>query len=147
MKIETLSLRNFRSYRHLDLDFRGPDGRIRYFTCLYGPNGIGKTTVLEAVTLLCSSLDFVQAADGPFAGQDQPAMLAKIAKDRMENYLKKYIRNIDEDVPGSSMTISGTFVHEDKRFRVELNEKGFAVNEMLSQPFWWAGITYYAKFD
>ena len=142
MKIETLSLRNFRSYRHLDLDFRAPNGRIRDFTCLYGPNGIGKTTVLEAVTLLCSSFDFVEA--GPAA---QDPMLAKIAQDRMENYLKKYIRNIDEDVPGETMLVAATFVHEDKRFRVELTEKGFAVNELLQQPFWWPGITYYAKFD
>ncbi len=43
MHLRSLSLRNYRVYRSLDLEF--PDGLIG----IYGPNGSGKTTLVEAI--------------------------------------------------------------------------------------------------
>jgi len=46
--ITSLSIRDFRGIEALDLDFRGPDGNPNSLVVLAGPNGCGKTSVLEA---------------------------------------------------------------------------------------------------
>ena len=43
MHLRSLSLRNYRVYRAVDLEF--PDGLIG----IYGPNGSGKTTLIESL--------------------------------------------------------------------------------------------------
>ena len=49
--LESLSIRDFRGIDNLDLDFRRPDGRRNSLVVLAGPNGCGKTTVLEAALI------------------------------------------------------------------------------------------------
>jgi ABC-type branched-subunit amino acid transport system ATPase component len=47
--ISHLTIKNFRKFEHLDIDFTDPAGEpVKYFV-LAGPNGCGKTTVLEAI--------------------------------------------------------------------------------------------------
>ena len=46
-----LKIRDFRGVEQLDLDFRGPDGLPNNLIVLAGPNGSGKTTVLEAALI------------------------------------------------------------------------------------------------
>ena len=67
MRLRTLSLRHFRSYGELDLEF--PDG----LTCIIGENGIGKTNLLEAVGYLIHLKSF--------RGADNASMVA-IGADR-----------------------------------------------------------------
>ncbi|MGE3851215.1 MAG: AAA family ATPase [Planctomycetota bacterium] len=47
-RIARISIRNFRGIAELDLDFCGPDGKPNDLVVLAGPNGCGKTAVLEA---------------------------------------------------------------------------------------------------
>jgi putative AbiEii toxin of type IV toxin-antitoxin system/AAA domain-containing protein len=47
----SLSIRDFRGIDHLELDFSGPDGRPNGLAVLAGPNGCGKTAVLEAALI------------------------------------------------------------------------------------------------
>ncbi|WP_165233868.1 AAA family ATPase [Aquisphaera insulae] len=47
-----LSIRDFRGIESLDLDFLGPDGKPNQLVVLSGPNGSGKTTVLEAALIV-----------------------------------------------------------------------------------------------
>jgi DNA repair exonuclease SbcCD ATPase subunit len=49
--LASLSIRDFRGIDRLDLDFRGPDGLPNSLVVLAGPNGSGKTTVLEAALI------------------------------------------------------------------------------------------------
>ncbi len=49
--IASLSIRDFRGIEKLDLDFRGPDGHPNSLVVLAGPNGCGKTAILEAALL------------------------------------------------------------------------------------------------
>jgi len=57
LKITGLSLRNFRNYLSLDLDL---DRRLVFFT---GPNGSGKTNVLEALALIAQGRSFRDVTD------------------------------------------------------------------------------------
>jgi predicted ATPase len=46
--LTSLKIRNFRGIESLELDFRGPDVLVNNLVVLAGPNGSGKTAVLEA---------------------------------------------------------------------------------------------------
>lgn len=50
MKIQSIELKNFRSFSEKKLNFTAECGNPRQFTVLIGDNSAGKTTVLEAVT-------------------------------------------------------------------------------------------------
>jgi DNA repair ATPase RecN len=49
--LKSLSIRDFRGIDHLELDFRSPDGLPNNLIVLAGPNGCGKTAVLEAALI------------------------------------------------------------------------------------------------
>jgi energy-coupling factor transporter ATP-binding protein EcfA2 len=57
--ITSLSIRDFRGIERLELDFRGPDGTPNSLVVLAGPNGCGKTAVLEAALLLVGGSELV----------------------------------------------------------------------------------------
>lgn len=49
MKISNTVLRNFRKYEHARFDFH------KHFTVLIGDNGAGKTTILDALSIMFST--------------------------------------------------------------------------------------------
>ncbi len=51
----SLSIRDFRGIDSLDLDFLGPDGLPNRLAVIGGPNGCGKTSVLEAARIVSSA--------------------------------------------------------------------------------------------
>ncbi len=62
--ITSLSIRDFRGIDRLELDFRGPDGRPNSLVVLAGPNGCGKTSVLEAALILCGGAELITGNRG-----------------------------------------------------------------------------------
>lgn len=55
MKIERAIIDNFKSIGHIDIDFRDKlTKKIRPVTAIFGDNGSGKTTVLQAIALVIS---------------------------------------------------------------------------------------------
>lgn len=49
MKLKQVSIRNFKRIDRFDIDFTDSLGRIRDITVIAGPNGCGKTTILDAI--------------------------------------------------------------------------------------------------
>ena len=121
LKIKKLYLENFRGYPKAEFQFGD-------FNCLVGPNGIGKTTVLEAINLLCTSLEF--------GGQD-----------RLEAYLRKNIRNIDEKDAEKGFVVAAVFENEGEEIHVLLTEKGLTNGGLTKHPWWWMGVCHFARFD
>lgn len=134
MRIKTLHLLDYCGYKDAFFNFRD-------FTCFVGPNGIGKTTILNAISLLTSSLDFKSDAESP-GGFNKVT-----PEQRIQAFLRRNIRNIDDEEACKAFRAEAVFEHEGKDINVILTEKGFEKNELISLPFWWAGITYFAKFD
>jgi hypothetical protein len=62
--ITSLSIRDFRGIDQLELDFRGPDGRPNSLVVLAGPNGCGKTAVLEAALIAAGGSTLITAKRG-----------------------------------------------------------------------------------
>ncbi len=65
--IVSLSIRDFRGIDRLDLDFRGPDGQPNSLVVLAGPNGCGKTSVLEAALILAGGVALTNGTSGRLA--------------------------------------------------------------------------------
>lgn len=139
MKIKRLSLENFRGYRRASLEFGD-------FCCLIGPNGIGKTTILDAVSLLCTSLDFKSDA-GPVVSTDEVWIPKISAQQRLEAFLRKNILNFGRPDDPKGFVVEGVFEHEGQDLTVRLTEKGYEQNDLIEQDWWWPGIFYFAKFD
>jgi hypothetical protein len=59
-----LRIRDFRGIDRLDLDFRGPDGQPNSLVVLAGPNGCGKTAVLEAALILAGGVELITGPRG-----------------------------------------------------------------------------------
>ena len=62
--LTSLSIRDFRGIEHLDLDFRGPDGLPNRLVVLAGPNGSGKTAVLEAALIVAGGYNLAVGPRG-----------------------------------------------------------------------------------
>ncbi len=62
--ILSLSIRDFRGIDRLELDFRGPDGRPNSLVVIAGPNGCGKTAVLEAALILAGGPKLITGLRG-----------------------------------------------------------------------------------
>ncbi len=54
MKLRRAVIDDFRGVKHVEIDFFGPDGQPRPVTAIFGDNGSGKTTVLQAIALTMS---------------------------------------------------------------------------------------------
>jgi len=146
MKLVSLRLKDFRGIQEGEFTFGD-------FTCFVGPNGYGKTTILEAVSLLCSSLDFAGDAPvmqplgvGQSEGDKDALVVNNIAEKRLTEFLKKNIRNEGEDNACSGFRVEGTFEHEGITYDCAMTEKG-AEKDMTGYPFWWPGICFFTKFD
>jgi len=137
MRLKSLFLKDFCGLPQLDLEFGE-------FTILIGPNGIGKTTILNAVTLLSSNMSFDSEEHKGLVKTVRPLLTGK---DRMRAYLRKNIRNIDEEGAAKGFLATGIFEHEGKELASCCSHNGFVKNELGNQPWYWPGIVYFAKFD
>jgi len=127
-----LHLQNFCNYDHHTFDFKRPDGNPYQYICFFGPNGVGKTTLLEAISLLTMNQ----------LGRDP---------DYIKRSLRKYVRNKDynpsyERISGhqykndmstkyedslAEMIIEGTYELDGEPFTVRLTQNGFDRNDLV----------------
>lgn len=140
LRIKRLYLENFRGYRKASFSFGD-------FTCLIGENGGGKTTVLEAISLLCSSMDFGTEQDVVPSFGDNSWKPTITAETRARTFLKRNIRGIDDVDGAKSFLVEGVFERDGKEYTATLCESGFKRNDLLSEKWWWVGLTYFARFD
>jgi energy-coupling factor transporter ATP-binding protein EcfA2 len=134
MRINSLRLTNFCGFEDVFVSFDD-------FSCLIGSNGIGKTTVLNAISLLCSSLDFKDDV-GPEIATEEEWVPKVTGQERLASYLRKNIR-----IGSDSFQLEGTFFHGGMEHVVQLGPGGFRRNDVVGQDWWWPGIAFFAKFD
>jgi len=136
-----LFLQNYCGFEHNIFDFKKPDGTPYKYICFYGPNGDGKSTVLEAISLLTANQ----------TGRDP---------ENIRRSLLKYVKNKDyvpsyERISGHSyknnwieaekenflpeMIIEGTYFDDEtqKTYIVRLSQNGFERNDFTSDSGPW----------
>jgi DNA replication and repair protein RecF len=88
MSLQNLTLQNFRNYKTAKFHF---DPGVTIFT---GTNGIGKTSILEAISLLGSTRSFRIAKNEDFIskGEESATLVANVHSQGLENELKLTIR-------------------------------------------------------
>ncbi len=115
MALNRLVLRNFRNHASLDLSFKN---RISVFT---GSNGTGKTSILEAISILGSTRSFRAGKNEDFIlrGQDNSVVAAEVDSDGLSNSVRieiqpsgkklfvddKQYRRISHPIPGLASVV------------------------------------------
>jgi len=137
MFLVNLKLQNFCSYKYYNFNFKKPNGSPYPFICFFGPNGIGKSMLLEAITLLTAN----QTGRNP---------------ENIRRSLQKYIRNkdynpsydrisghkykdgfaISQEKNPTKMIIEGTYELDGKQYIVRLNQDGFERNDFVTESPW-----------
>lgn len=113
--IKSISIRNFRGIESLDLSFTNPQGELNGVTVLGGPNGCGKTSVLEACLVGIRQYPLIRAA----RGRDARRGMIRSAGQTFEvevNYLCPRDRfGVVEPQSGRSRVTSGNLLHPYKK--------------------------------
>lgn len=117
--LKRLKLTNYCQYENNTFDFAKPNGEPFKFICFFGPNGVGKSNLLNAIALLSMN---TQGRGDMFVQQS----------------LRKYITNPDLDPTWQNvsqkdnsvnMLIEGTYEMDGKEYIVQLSQDGYIRND------------------
>lgn len=107
VRVKSISFKNYKVFDNYKFDFSDSNGNIKNFICFIGPNGSGKTTILNTIQLLFSR----------FEGYD-PA--------RIETNLSKSIRHVGvEKQSKNNFQIVAEILIDEKTYRISIDKKGF----------------------
>ena len=129
-----LHLENFCNYEHHTFDFRKPDGKPHRYICFFGPNGIGKTTLLEAVSLLTANQigrdpEYVKRSMRKYVrNPDYNPSYEKISG---HTYKNDFIDGHEDNLP--EMIIEGTYDLDGTPYVVRMNQDGFVRNDLAPE--------------
>mgnify|MGYP000981159932 CR=1 FL=1 len=130
--VSSIRFQNFKSFDDVTFDFFGDDGKIKSFACFYGPNGTGKSTILDVIQLIFTR----------FEGYD---LL------RLKQYLGKSVRHTDGKLNGlygeDDFLITAKIKSDDLTYDVEINKSGFVKDHPKEVKEFITRLCYYARFD
>jgi len=131
VKIKSIRFQNFKAFDDATFDFM--DGnQCSNFVCFYGPNGCGKTSILETITLIFSRLEGREA-------DHLKALLGKSVRHIKGNQSAVYS---DEDFLITSSIHSSLGDYE-----IQINKKGFIKDHPIEIKELVYRLCYYARFD
>lgn len=126
-----LHLENYCQYTNQTFDFTKPDGNPYKYVCFFGPNGIGKSNLLEAISLLSMNHtgrdpEHVRRSLRKYVNnQDYNPSYERISG---HTYDKDYAVEYKDTLP--NMAIEGTYEMDGKSYIVRLTQDGFVRNDL-----------------
>jgi len=134
VRIKSLKLENYKVFEDVTFSF----DKNNEFACFYGPNGCGKTTVLDAIQLVFSNLE----------GYDKTRMVASLGKavrhtDNAQQ-VAIYESNSDDFLITAEMV---TDINEYPSYTVKVNKSGFLEDHPEEIKQLSSRLCFYAKFD
>lgn len=144
VKLKKLRLKNYCGYRNTEFDFTDSSGGPKPLACFFGPNGTGKSSLLEAIYLLSSghrfyekdtSLLFCRKTFNPDYDPSKTEYVANYALNSSfatEEFKLKILSNLE------SMQIEGIFLTDKGEKNVVITTSGVKVNELPSDQMSYA---------
>lgn len=135
MFLKKIKLINYCGYRKQEFNFVKPSGQPYRYVCFFGPNGYGKTSMLEAIQLL--TFNTIGYNVDRIYNKLKPSVYNKTnigayhnvaGMEYKDNFIVKQKKNKQPE-----MLIEGTFSDGQKDYVVSLNEYGFTRNDLA--PF------------
>jgi len=131
VRIKSIRFQNFKAFDDSTFDFTDGE-KIKPFICFHGPNGCGKTSVLDTITLIFSRLD----------GREEEHLKALLGKSvRHIEGEQKAIYN-DDDFLVTSQIHSSIGDYE-----IQINKTGFIKDHPAKIKNIVYRLCYYARFD
>jgi len=122
MHLKNLVLKNYCGYSHHEFDFTKSSGDPYHLICFFGPNGVGKTAILEAISLLTWN----SAGYKPIQIEQRLAKYVKSKNYTTYQSLRDILKNGKKE-----MLISGTFDLDGSEYAVDLTQYGFTRNDLI----------------
>lgn len=120
LKLKRLRLKNFCQYIDHTFNFTKENGDPYQFVCFFGPNGTGKSNLLEAISLLTSD----HSNRNAFMVQNSFAKYI-----RSENYDPTYNKITKQNENEPQMLLEGVYGDSDKEYTVSMTENGWIRND------------------
>lgn len=132
LRLKSIKFENVKAFDCESFDFL-ENGQLAKFKCFHGPNGCGKTTVLDGIQLLFAN----------FTGTDQG---------RLQNRLSKLIRHINKGDnaiynESENFKITGYFESSIGDYEVAIDRGGFITNHPDRIKAIASRLCFYTRFD
>ena len=131
VSVKNIHFQNFKAFEDEHFSFMS-HGKTKDFCCLFGPNGTGKTTLLETIQLIFSRFDAYEA-------------------DRLEVLLGKSVRHVDgkqDGIYGNDNFLITSDIHTSLGdYTVEIDKTGFLKDHPEEIKDVLQRIYYFARYD
>ncbi len=132
VKIKSIRFENFKAFDDYAFDFWDGD-KCKPFVCLHGPNGCGKTTVLDAIAMIFSN----------YEGRELSHLIALLGKSvRHVDGVQKAIYD-----KKSNFLITADIQSSIGDYQIQINKSGFVNDHPQEIRSIISRICFYAKFD
>ncbi len=118
--LKQLRLENYCGYISHTFDFFRSDGTPYPFVCFFGPNGIGKTTLLNAIAMLTMDT----------SGRGARHVVESLQKYIYNTDYDPTVNRVKKDAKQTKMLIEGTYEIDGKDYIVRLTGKGWDRNDL-----------------
>ena len=131
IQVRSLRIQKFKAYDEYSLDFT-ENGEIKPFVCFIGENGVGKSTVLNAIQLIFTRLEGYEAT-------------------RIRDNLGKCVRHVDFNQDGiygnSNFLIEADISSSYGNYTVKIDKTGFLEDHPKEIKLIAYRLCYFASFD
>jgi len=133
IRLKSIKFKNFKAFEDFAIDFQDK-GFVQDFNCLVGPNGCGKSTILDSIQLIFSRLD-------------------GMTSERIKMLLGKLVRHVDADEKQNGIygdddfLITAQIQYSLGTYEVQINKTGFIKDHPQEVKDIIYKLCFYARFD
>jgi len=131
VRLKSIRFQKFKAFEDHFIDFTN-NNTIKPFVCLIGPNGCGKSTILDSIQLIFSRFN-------------------NINPERLKVMLGRYVRHTDNNQNGiygnDDFLITAEIKSSLGDYEIKINKKGFLVDHPENIKMLVYRLCFYARFD
>jgi AAA15 family ATPase/GTPase len=134
VKIKSINFKNFKVFKDCNFNFSDKND-CKKFICFYGPNGTGKSTLLDAIALIFSRLD----------GRDEQNLKSLLGR------LVRHTDGIQNGIYGDDdfliTAVIQTSIEQFKEYEIQISKKGFIKDHPIEIKEFVYRLYYAARYD